>query len=38
MWVYTTHPLVDYQQFGVTVEPLGGSPAPTGNKVLGGSQ
>jgi anti-sigma-K factor RskA len=38
MWVYTTLPLVDYQQFGVTVEPMGGSPAPTGNKVLGGSQ
>jgi anti-sigma-K factor RskA len=34
MWVYTIHPLVDYQQFGVTVEPMGGSPAPTGGKVL----
>ncbi len=38
MWVYTTRPLVDFQQFGVTVEPMGGSPAPTGNKVLGGNQ
>jgi anti-sigma-K factor RskA len=38
MWVYTTRPLVDYKQFGVTIEPIGGSQAPTGSKVLGGSQ
>ena len=38
LWVDTKEPLADYQQFGVTVEPLGGSPAPTGEKVLGGSQ
>ncbi len=37
MWVYTSEPLSDFHQFGVTVEPAGGSPAPTGNKVLGGS-
>lgn len=37
LWVYTSEPLSDYKQFGVTIEPLGGSPGPTGNKVLGGS-
>jgi anti-sigma-K factor RskA len=26
-----------YTDFGVTVEPAGGSPGPTGDKVLGGS-
>ncbi len=30
-------PLNAYSDFGVTVEPAGGSPAPTGDKVLGGS-
>jgi anti-sigma-K factor RskA len=30
--------LLDYQSFGVTVEPAGGSMAPTGLKVLGGNQ
>ena len=30
--------LLDYQSFGVTVEPAGGSMAPTGQKVLGGTQ
>jgi anti-sigma-K factor RskA len=29
-------PLVSYQSFGITVEPAGGSPGPTGKKVLGG--
>ena len=38
LWVYTQEPLIGYKQFGVTVEPQGGSSAPTGNKVLGGSQ
>ncbi len=28
-------PLGDYQAFGITVEPAGGSPGPTGRKVLG---
>jgi anti-sigma-K factor RskA len=36
MWVNTKEPLISFKQFGVTVEPKGGSPAPTGNKVLGG--
>ena len=29
-------PLTSYVAFGVTIEPAGGSPAPTGQKVLGG--
>jgi anti-sigma-K factor RskA len=29
------HALDDYSDFGITVEPAGGSPAPTGPKVLG---
>ena len=28
--------LISYSQFGITVEPAGGSPGPTGEKVLGG--
>ncbi len=35
--VYSRAPLRSYQSFGVTLEPLGGSPGPTGPKVLGGS-
>ena len=30
-------PLIQYQSFGVTIEPTGGSPSPTGPKVLGGN-
>ena len=30
-------PLTSFQSFGVTVEPSGGSPGPTGKKVLGGN-
>ena len=30
-------PLSSYPSFGITVEPAGGSPGPTGDKVLGGS-
>ncbi len=30
-------PLTHYTAFGVTIEPAGGSPGPTGAKVLGGS-
>lgn len=30
-------PLNAYSDFGVTIEPAGGSPGPTGEKVLGGS-
>lgn len=28
--------LISYPQFGITIEPAGGSPGPTGEKVLGG--
>lgn len=30
-------PLIQYPSFGITIEPTGGSPGPTGEKVLGGS-
>lgn len=30
-------PLSSYPSFGITIEPEGGSPGPTGHKVLGGS-
>lgn len=29
-------PLSEYNQFGITIEPVGGSPQPTGERVLGG--
>jgi anti-sigma-K factor RskA len=35
--VYSPSPLSSYNSFGITVEPVGGSPGPTGPKVLGGS-
>ena len=35
--IYAPQPLVDYGSFGVTIEPTGGSPGPTGEKVLGGN-
>ncbi len=34
---HTSKPLNEYKSVGVTVEPLGGSPGPTGAKMLGGS-
>lgn len=34
--IRSSKPLGDYQGFGVTVEPAGGSSGPTGPKVLGG--
>jgi anti-sigma-K factor RskA len=37
LWVAAPQPLVSYQTFGITIEPQGGSPGPTGQKVLGGS-
>jgi anti-sigma-K factor RskA len=37
MWIYTHEPLASYPAFGITIEPAGGSPGPTGEKVLGGS-
>jgi anti-sigma-K factor RskA len=36
LWVYSDKPLNSYQQFGVTIEPYGGSPTQTGVKVIGG--
>jgi anti-sigma-K factor RskA len=36
IWVGSPQPLASYTSFGVTIEPEGGSPGPTGNKVLGG--
>jgi anti-sigma-K factor RskA len=36
MVIHAPRPLNEYTSFGVTVEPTGGSPAPTGEKVLGG--
>jgi len=36
MAVQSSRPLTDYSSFGITVEPAGGSPGPTGKKVLGG--
>ncbi len=37
VWVSSTAPLSIYPDFGITIEPAGGSPGPTGDKVLGGS-
>jgi anti-sigma-K factor RskA len=36
MYIKSPEPLNTYTSFGITVEPAGGSPAPTGEKVLGG--
>lgn len=35
MQVYSNRPLDAYDGFGITIEPFGGSPGPTGEKVLG---
>jgi anti-sigma-K factor RskA len=37
LWVHAPEPLADYPSYGITVEPEGGSPGPTGEKVLGGN-
>lgn len=34
--VASDKPLVFYDSYGITIEPTGGSPAPSGDKVLGG--
>jgi anti-sigma-K factor RskA len=34
--VISTSPMKKYDAFGITIEPHGGSPGPTGTKVLGG--
>lgn len=33
--VYSHEPLSDFDSFGITIEPYGGSPGPTGEKILG---
>lgn len=37
-YVSAPRPLGDYEAFGVTIEPAGGSPGPTGPQVLGSTQ
>ena len=34
--ISSTRPFADYDSVGITIEPYGGSPSPTGQKVLGG--
>jgi anti-sigma-K factor RskA len=36
VWVSAPEALIQYSQFGVTIEPTGGSPSPTGERVLFG--
>ncbi len=36
LYIRSPQPLGSYTSFGVTIEPKGGSPGPTGEKVLGG--
>jgi len=35
--VNSSRPLIEYNGFGITIEPAGGSAGPTGDKVLGGN-
>lgn len=35
-YIASPEPLNSYSSFGITIEPTGGSPGPTGEKVLGG--
>jgi anti-sigma-K factor RskA len=35
LWISSPEPLATYSAFGITIEPAGGSPGPTGDKVLG---
>ena len=37
LWIHAEQPLVSFDGFGVTVEPSGGSPDPTGDKIMGGN-
>jgi anti-sigma-K factor RskA len=37
LYITSPNPLASYQAVGVTIEPAGGSPGPTGDKVLGGN-
>ena len=36
VWVSSPEPLASYSTFGISIEPAGGSPDPTGDKVMGG--
>ena len=36
LMIHSPLPLITYSSFGITVEPTGGSPGPTGEKVMGG--
>ena len=36
LWIKSPAPLNSYDSFGITIEPYGGSPGPTGEKVLHG--
>jgi anti-sigma-K factor RskA len=36
MRIYTKEPLITFSEFGITIEPAGGSEGPTGDKVLSG--
>lgn len=36
MEIWSRQPLGSFGSFGITIEPFGGSPGPTGDKVLGG--
>jgi anti-sigma-K factor RskA len=35
LWISSPEPLSSYSTFGITIEPAGGSPGPSGDKVLG---
>jgi len=37
MAIASDRPLKEYSAFGITIEPTGGSPGPTGDKILGGN-
>lgn len=37
LWISSLQPLSSYSAVGITIEPEGGSPGPTGDKVLGGT-
>jgi anti-sigma-K factor RskA len=38
MPVLSPQPITDFDTFGITIEPAGGSPGPTGPRVLGGAR
>jgi anti-sigma-K factor RskA len=38
MLIHAPEPLAHYDAFGITIEPAGGSPGPTGARVLGGGR